>query len=137
MNTPSMLTMQAYKVNDVEGVKTQLEALTGWAKVNVRRNISFLALLERKAKMLEYILTTWEEGDLESWQRCRTSGINEYLDEMDRVDEEKQPATFRVVEQSQLRSQHPRKPAKERDREALMCRAAAIFDVGSRCEVIW
>lgn len=86
--------------------------------------MALLALKKRQAKMLEMCLNLEGGFPYEAY----------FVDEADRVEESKDPETFRVLERSTLREYYPRQPPGGPGRDD---NPAATFDRGGSLPVDW
>ncbi|KAK4210141.1 hypothetical protein QBC37DRAFT_377336 [Rhypophila decipiens] len=140
-NTPLEEAFKALDQQDVQAIKGAAAKLDGkqHAQKFLYQILALRALQLRKARVLKYCL---DMGGFpyEAY----------FEDEADRVREEKDPLTFKVLEESQFSKLYPRKEeeneqgedddsslgAEERDRRE-RDRAAAAFDEGGEFPVDW
>jgi hypothetical protein len=120
---PFEAVFQAYRRGSVSKTRDGLAALDEKHVKWMRSCVALLALQQREAKTLEMCLNLEGGFPYEAY----------FVDEADRVEESKDPETFRVLEQSGLRQYHPRLPpgpGKDGD-------SAATFDRGGKLPVDW
>lgn len=120
---PVEAVFQAYRRGSVHETQGRLAALDDGHLMFTRKSVVLLALQERRPKMLEMILNERGGFPYEFY----------FIEEADRVEEDQDPETFRVLEQSILRKHDPRlRPGCGTDDET-----AATFDRGGKLPVNW
>lgn len=120
---PFKTVFQAYRRGSVDETRDGLAALAENHVKWMRGSVAFLALQDRRSKMLEMCLNLKGGFPYEAY----------FVEEADRVEESKDPETFRVLERSTLREYFPRQAAGPgRDENP-----AATFDRGGKLPADW
>jgi hypothetical protein len=143
--TPFEDVFKTYRKGSLDEVKQKLDALPKEYERGIRKIQAFLALQDRRADVLKFCVEK-DDFPYEAY----------FEDEANMVEPEKDPETFKVLEESQFRKVYPRRaknPDSERvekssgaprlrlsgkaKREKTLMEIAATFDVGGSHPVDW
>jgi tetrahydrodipicolinate N-succinyltransferase len=117
--TPFEAAFKSSRSDEVDHTREKLAAIDEEHARSMRKSVALLALQNRQAKMLEMCFE--QKFPFEAY----------FIDEADRVEESKDPETFRVLEQSTLREQFPRLTG------PLIEHGPGAFDRGGKYPVDW
>ena len=127
---------KAYRQDTLDGVKDKVGQLHGRSANGVIRALSLLSLQDRRTDVLQFCTNIFDRSKMGPYDE-------NFYNEANTVDEKKDPAVFKVLEQSDFRIVHPRgvtyEPKPNESDEEIGARPGVpeSFDIGGKFPVPW